>query len=278
MGDLVQIDFNSLKRKPGGYQDDPDTVTSHTDPEGCAEESDADEYIRREQYEEKLYKKTLKRIKQEIFRSHDLKKEKAYEAVKRLFDISAAATGVALLSPVFAGLAITIKLSDGGQPIFSQVRLGKNGKKLRLYKFRSMRIDAEDMTKLLNPKQLKQFYAEYKVDNDPRITKIGKFIRKTSLDELPQLFNVLDGDMTLIGPRPIVKGEIPHYKKKLSKLLSVKPGLTGYWQAYARNKATYSDGLRQSMELYYIDHRSLWLDIKILVKTIISVLKQEGAQ
>ena len=134
------------------------------------------------------------------------------------------------------------------------------------------------MTKLLTPKQLRQFYTEYKVDNDPRITKIGKFIRKTSLDELPQLFNVLDGDMTLIGPRPIVQGEVVHYKKKLKKLLSVTPGLTGYWQAYARNKATYKDGLRQSMELYYIDNRSLRLDVKIFLKTIISVIKQEGAQ
>ena len=133
--------------------------------------------------------------------------------------------------------------------------------------------------KLLNKKQLEQFYAEYKIDNDPRITKIGKIIRKTSIDEFPQLFNILDGDMSLIGPRPIVNDEIVHYNKNdLKKLLSVKPGLTGYWQAYARNKASYKDGLRQNMELYYAKNHCLGLDLKIFIKTIISVLKQEGAQ
>lgn len=267
MGDLVQADFNTLKRKPEYRFTDNDPYPDDQKP-----------LIRQEKYEEYLYRRTLKRIKHEMRRSHDLKKDKAYSVAKRLFDVSAAAAAVAFLSPVLAGLAVTIKLSDGGQPIFSQVRLGKNGKRLRIYKFRSMRVDAEDMKKLLNPEQLRQFYEEYKVDNDPRITKIGKFIRKTSLDELPQLFNVLDGDMTLIGPRPIVPDETLHYKNDLKKLLSVKPGLTGYWQAYARNKASYKDGLRQAMELYYIDHRSLGLDLKILVKTIISVVKQEGAQ
>ena len=278
MGDLVQIDFNTFKRKQDDFPSFPEPSEEETASGSTGAENDNDDHMRRKLYEERLYRKTLRRVRQDIRRSNDHKKEKAYSIVKRLFDISAAATGVAFLSPLLAGLAVTIKLSDGGQPIFSQVRLGKNGKTLRLYKFRSMRIDAEDMTKLLTPKQLRQFYTEYKVDNDPRITKIGKFIRKTSLDELPQLFNVLDGDMTLIGPRPIVQGEVVHYKKKLKKLLSVTPGLTGYWQAYARNKATYKDGLRQSMELYYIDNRSLGLDVKIFLKTIISVIKQEGAQ
>ncbi len=277
MGDLVQVDFNSINQNNDDH-DDPSFVfdEEQTDP------SNTDVLTNRvdqKQLEENVYKKTIRRIRHEYLRSKNYKKEKLYNIVKRLFDVSVAGSGITLFLPVFAGLSLLITLSDGGQPIFSQVRLGKNKKKLRIYKFRSMRMDSEDITKLLNPAQLKQFYTEYKVDNDPRITKIGKIIRKTSIDELPQLFNILEGDMSLIGPRPIVCGEMSHYSKKnLEKLLSVKPGLTGYWQAYARNKATYSDGLRQNMELYYVDNRSIGLDLKILVKTVISVVKQEGAQ
>ena len=274
MGDLVQVDFNGLKPE--------ENIDISTDPDiHLAEEKRSGAYktSRQKDFEEHIYKKTLKRLRQDMRRSRNYKKEKAYRIIKRLFDISVAGSAIALLSPVFAGLSIIIIMSDGGQPIFSQVRLGKNGKKLRIYKFRSMRMGAEDMERLLSPKQLEQFYSEYKIDNDPRITRIGKIIRKTSVDELPQLFNILDGDMSLIGPRPIVTGEISNYSKKnLKKLLSVKPGLTGYWQAYARNKATYKDGLRQNMELYYAENHCLGLDLKIFIKTIISVLRQEGAQ
>lgn len=206
------------------------------------------------------------------------KKDKAYRIIKRGFDIAAAGSAIALGSPMFLVIALLVKSSDGGQPIYSQERLGKDGKHIRIYKFRSMRVDAEDMKDLLSQKQKDQFFTEYKIDNDPRVTKIGRILRKTSIDELPQLFNVLDGDMTLIGPRPVVKGEMSQYGDKVDKLLSVKPGLTGYWQAYARNKATYKSGARQRMELFYVDHRSLAFDFKILLKTFISVLNQEGAQ
>lgn len=206
------------------------------------------------------------------------KKEKAYRIIKRGFDIATAGSAIAIGSPVFLLIALMVKASDGGQPIYSQERLGKDGTHIRIYKFRSMRVDAEDLKDLLSPKQRDQFYNEYKIDNDPRVTKIGRLLRKSSIDELPQLFNVLDGDMTLIGPRPIVKGEVKQYGKKVEKLLSVKPGLTGYWQAYARNKATYKSGARQRMELFYVDHRSLTFDFKILLKTVISVINQEGAQ
>ena len=274
MGDLVQVDFNGLKPEENiDISTDPDIHLAEKKRSGAYKTS------RQKDFEEHIYKKTLKRLRQDMRRSRNYKKEKAYRIIKRLFDISVAGSAIALLSPVFAGLSIIIIMSDGGQPIFSQVRLGKNGKKLRIYKFRSMRMGAEDMERLLSPKQLEQFYSEYKIDNDPRITRIGKIIRKTSVDELPQLFNILDGDMSLIGPRPIVTGEISNYSKKnLKKLLSVKPGLTGYWQAYARNKATYKDGLRQNMELYYAENHCLGLDLKIFIKTIISVLRQEGAQ
>ncbi len=131
----------------------------------------------------------------------------------------------------------------------------------------------------LTPEQKKQYYTEFKIDNDPRITKIGNILRKTSLDELPQLFNVLFNNMSLIGPRPLIESEIQmNYADTYQELLSVKPGVTGYWQAYARNNATYQSGERQEMELYYVHHASAWLDIKILFKTVITVLKREGAQ
>ncbi len=139
-------------------------------------------------------------------------------------------------------------------------------------------MNVKNLEKLLTPEQLEQYRTEFKIDNDPRITKIGNVLRKLSLDELPQLFNILKGDISIVGPRPIVEKETQIYGDDVGKLLSVKPGLTGYWQAYARNNATYESGERQKMEMYYIDNNSLWLDIRILFKTVFSVLKKEGAQ
>lgn len=163
--------------------------------------------------------------------------------------------------------------------IYGQIRIGKNGKPFKMWKFRSMYKNSDRMIDQLTPEQKKQYYTEFKIDNDPRITKVGNIIRKTSLDELPQLFNVLFNDMSLIGPRPLIESEIQmNYADTYQELLSVKPGVTGYWQAYARNNATYQSGERQEMELYYVQHASVWLDIKILFKTVITVLKREGAQ
>ena len=156
--------------------------------------------------------------------------------------------------------------------------VGYHGKKIKVYNFRSMKMNVKNLEKLLTPEQLEQYRTEFKIDNDPRITKIGNILRKLSLDELPQLFNILKGDMSIVGPRPIVEKETQIYGDDVEKLLSVKPGLTGYWQAYARNNATYESGERQKMEMYYVEHNSLWLDIKILFKTVISVIKKEGAQ
>lgn len=163
--------------------------------------------------------------------------------------------------------------------IYGQIRIGKNGKPFKMWKFRSMYKNSDRMIDQLTPEQKKQYYTEFKIDNDPRITKIGNILRKTSLDELPQLFNVLFNNMSLIGPRPLIESEIQmNYADTYQELLSVKPGVTGYWQAYARNNATYQSGERQEMELYYVHHASAWLDIKILFKTVITVLKREGAQ
>ena len=201
-----------------------------------------------------------------------------YLFIKRVFDIVLSLVAIVVLSPVLLILTILVIADDGGSPLYGHERIGENGTRIKVYKFRSMRTDAGDLNRLLTPEQLEQYKNEFKIDDDPRITKIGNFIRKTSLDELPQLFNILFGQLSIVGPRPIVEKETQIYGKDIAKLLSVKPGLTGYWQAYARNNATYESGERQRMEMYYVDHRSLWLDVKVIFKTFSSVLKREGAQ
>lgn len=204
--------------------------------------------------------------------------ERVYLIIKRIIDFVLSAVGIVVLSPVLLILSVLVMSNDGGSPIYKHTRVGLEGKKIQIYKFRSMRRDAGDLKKLLTPEQLEQYEKEFKIDDDPRITGIGEFIRKTSLDELPQLFNILKGDLSIVGPRPIVHKETEVYGDDIGKFLSAKPGLTGYWQAYARNNATYETGERQAMEMYYIDHKSLWLDIKIFFKTFSSVIKREGAQ
>lgn len=207
------------------------------------------------------------------------KKNLIYGTAKRLFDICASLIALILLSPVLLIISTFVYLGDPGPVIYGQIRIGKNGKPFKMWKFRSMYMNADKMIDQLTPEQMQQYYTEFKIDNDPRITKVGNFLRKTSLDELPQLFNVLFNDMSLIGPRPLIETEIQmNYADTYQELLPVKPGVTGYWQAYARNNATYQSGERQEMELYYVHHASVWLDIKILFKTVITVLKREGAQ
>lgn len=221
----------------------------------------------------------------EIASEYELKNQKkrversAYTVSKRAFDILASAVAIILLSPVLLIISVIVYLGDPGPVIYGQIRIGKNGKPFKMWKFRSMYMNADKMIDQLTPEQMQQYYTEFKIDNDPRITKVGNFLRKTSLDELPQLFNVLFNDMSLIGPRPLIESEIQmYYSDYYDVLLSAKPGVTGYWQAYARNNATYQSGERQQMELYYVHNASAWLDIKILFKTVVSVLKREGAQ
>lgn len=203
-----------------------------------------------------------------------------FRAVKRAFDIIVSLCALIVLSIPMAIIAMLITIDDGGNPIYKHRRIGKNGRYINIYKFRSMVLNAGDLESLLNEEQLEQYHKEFKIDNDPRITRIGSFIRKTSLDELPQLFNILKGDLSIIGPRPLLEEELlENYNEvEIAKFLSVMPGLTGYWQAYARNNATYETGERQKMEMYYVDHQSIILDIKIFFKTFTSVLKREGAK
>lgn len=201
-----------------------------------------------------------------------------YRFVKRTFDIAASLFGLIILSPLFLVVALLIKAEDGGPVIHVRYCVGRNGKTYKMYKFRSMVVNADEVEHLLTPEQKLQFFREQKVDNDPRITKIGMVLRKTSIDELPQLCSILKGDMTFVGPRPIVEYECRYYGTHLETLLQAKPGLTGMWQVNGRSDCTYESGQRQKLELTYVENRSLWLDIKILFQTVGVVLNKAGAR
>ena len=166
-------------------------------------------------------------------------------------------------------------MESKGPIFFKHTRIGKDGKIIKIYKFRSMVNNAEDMIKEFTPEQMKEYRENYKLTNDPRITKVGKFLRKTSLDELPQLINIIKGDLSIIGPRPVVSDELKKYGTNTRKFLSVTPGLTGYWAANGRSCTSYEQ--RMQMELFYIDNLSLKMDIKVFFKTIEAVIKREGA-
>lgn len=202
-------------------------------------------------------------------------RKKVYLAIKRLIDIIGSLIGIILLSPIYIIIAILIKFDSPGKVVFGHTRKGKGGKDIKVYKFRTMYSNANEIFESFTSEQKEEYYKNFKLDNDPRVTKLGGFLRKTSLDELPQLFNILKGDMTIIGPRPIVEKEISKYGDKAEKLFSVVPGLAGYWQANGRSDTTYEE--RVEMDMYYIDNMSFYLDVKILFQTAISVLKGEGA-
>lgn len=205
-------------------------------------------------------------------------KIKNYLFWKRTFDIFFSLLLIILLSWLLIILAIGVKFSSKGPAIYKHKRLGQYGKVIDVYKFRSMKLDHLVLEEVLSKEQLEQYKTEFKITNDPRVTKFGNFLRKTSLDELPQLFNVLKGNMSFVGPRPIVDREVELYYERTKKIfLQVKPGITGYWQAYARNDATYLSGERQQMELYYCSNRSLWFDIKILFMTVYRVISRKGS-
>jgi exopolysaccharide biosynthesis polyprenyl glycosylphosphotransferase len=198
--------------------------------------------------------------------------------LKRTVDVIAAAAGLVIAMPVMAVVAAAIKIFDPGPTLFRQVRLGERGRPFRMWKFRTMRTDAEQV--LLDDLDL---YARYVANNykladseDPRITRIGAFLRKTSLDELPQLVNVLRGDMTLVGPRPIVPSELEMYAPYHDLLLSVRPGLTGQWQINGRSEIPYPQ--RAHMDLDYVSGHSVGEDLSIMVRTLPSVVRRTGAR
>ncbi len=206
-------------------------------------------------------------------------KFKVYYIFKRLVDIIASLLALILLSPVFLVVAILIR-RDGGKAFFIQNRIGKNGKTIKVYKFRSMVMNGEKVLEELfakDPSIKEEYLKNKKLENDPRITKIGKFIRKTSIDELPQLINVLKGNMSLVGPRPYLwrekdEGMGDYYKY----IIACKPGITGYWQVNGRSDTSFEE--RLELDKYYSKHISAWLDIKILFKTVGVVLFGKGAK
>ena len=202
------------------------------------------------------------------------------KGIKRLVDIVAGLLGTILLIPITICIYIAKKIlkEDDGPIFYDQFRIGKNGKHFKLYKYRSMVIGADEILKKYlaeNEEARIEFEENQKLKNDPRITKLGNFIRKTSLDEFPQFINILKGDMSLVGPRPIVDREVELFGDKMKTVHSVRPGLTGYWAANGRSDTTYEQ--RVEMEAYYAENFSLLLDIKIIFKTIKSVLRKEGA-
>lgn len=204
-----------------------------------------------------------------------------YFFFKRVFDIVASLLGLILIWWIMLIVAIAVKCNSKGPVIFADRRVGKNGKIIKVFKFRSMFIDAEaNIDSYLSPEQKEQWLKERKLENDPRITKVGRFIRKTSLDELPQLFNIFGGSMSVVGTRPITIRELEDSftKDEQQILKSGKPGLTGYWQVYGRGEAEYCTGERQKLELEYFYRRSLAFDLKLIFLTIPAVLKHKGAK
>lgn len=205
-------------------------------------------------------------------------RHKAYLGIKRVMDVLLSMIALFLLSPIFLILIVLIKIDSKGSIFYKHKRIGKNGEYIYLYKFRSMYSDSKErLEELLKDNKIrKEWEKNYKLEDDPRITKIGSILRKTSLDELPQLLNILKGEMSIVGPRPVIDGEIEKYGSNKEKFLSVTPGLTGWWACNGRSCTTYEE--RMKLELYYVDHCSILLDIKCILKTVIAVVKKDGAK
>lgn len=197
---------------------------------------------------------------------------------KRVFDIIVSLCGLVVILPVGLIIAIAIRLDSKGPVIFAHRRIGRGGKEFACYKFRSMIVDAETVLERYlaeNPAARAEWEREYKLRHDPRITKVGAFLRRTSLDELPQFFNVLRGDMSLVGPRPIVRGEIAKYGDAFADFCLVPPGITGIWQVSGRSDTTYEE--RVGMDSWYVRNWSVWIDLVYLIKTVGVVLRGRGA-
>lgn len=202
------------------------------------------------------------------------RKQYLYRFLKRFFDTILSALGLICLSPLFLVLAIWIMIDDFGSPFYSQVRIGKNGRRFRMWKLRSMVKNADALkNKLMAQNEIEG--AMFKIKDDPRITRVGHFIRKYSLDELPQLFNVLKGDMSLVGPRPPLPEEVAQYTDYQKQRLLVTPGCTGLWQVTVRNEADFDEMV--DIDLNYIQQRGFMMDLWILVMTVKIMIKPNGA-
>ena len=208
----------------------------------------------------------------------EVKKKPVYNAVKRVFDFLLALVGTIVLSPVLLIIAVAIVAEDRGPVLYKANRVGLHGKPIKVYKFRSMKTGADRLEDMLTPEELAEYKVNFKLERDPRITKVGTFLRKTSLDELPQLLNIVGGSLSLVGPRPVLQEETELYGENRDLLLSCKPGLTGLWQSRGRSNITYENGARQALELQYVRERGFLLDITIMFWTVGAVLRMDGAK
>lgn len=197
-----------------------------------------------------------------------------YEVIKRIIDVVASFTGLILLSPLILIVSILIKLESKGEVIFKQKRVGLNGKEFYMYKFRSMVINAEELKEQLES-QNEMSGPMFKIKDDPRITNVGKFIRKTSIDELPQLINVIKGDMSLVGPRPSLPKEVKKFEQWMMERLEVKPGLTCIWQISGRNNIGFEEWMK--LDIKYVRERSFKLDMKLILKTVLVLFGDKNA-
>ncbi len=201
-----------------------------------------------------------------------------HKLTKIVFDIALSSTLIVLLMPAFLLIYIAVFIDTKGHPIFAHERIGYRGKSFKIYKFRTMKLNADKILKEAlekNENLRKEWYENFKLKNDPRVTRLGNFLRKTSLDELPQFFNIIKGEMSLVGPRPIVKEEIEKYGEYFEYYKSVKPGITGLWQVSGRNDVNYDERVR--MDVWYVRNWSVGLDAVIFLKTVYSVISLKGS-
>ena len=198
-----------------------------------------------------------------------------YLFVKRLLDILGALTGIIILLPIILITAVAIKFDSKGRTIFSQERVGYNGKIFKMHKFRSMVSNAEELKEALMDKN-EMSGPMFKIKSDPRVTKVGKFIRKTSIDELPQLLNILKGDMSLVGPRPNLPKEVSNFSEYHKQKLLVKPGLTCYWQVMGRSSIGFEEWME--LDIKYIKERNTWIDIRLIIKTFFVLFGDKNAE
>jgi lipopolysaccharide/colanic/teichoic acid biosynthesis glycosyltransferase len=205
----------------------------------------------------------------------DTKSLFVYLFVKRMFDLICSLLAIVVFSPFFLIVAVAIRLTSEGPAIYKQNRVGKSGKLFTIYKFRSMVNGADNLSAHLTPELLEHYRVNRKISNDPRITKVGNFLRRTSLDELPQIFNIFKGDMSVVGPRPLLPDEIEMYGRSFDDYISVKPGLTGLWQVKSRQKTAMND--RAELDFEYLCNKNLIYDLSLIFKTVGVVFSKKGA-
>ncbi len=197
-----------------------------------------------------------------------------YENIKRVLDILLSIIFLVITFPIIILISIIVTIQFKHLPIYKQKRIGKKGKPFYIYKFQTMVDDSNKIFDNFSNELKTKYYKNYKLENDPRVTKIGSILRKFSLDELPQLINVLKGEMSLVGPRPVVKEELKKYGKNIDKLLSVTPGMTGFWQVNGHNNLTYNKRIK--LDMFYIDNISFKLDVLIIMKTFTLFFKRKS--